>query len=155
MATHDELLAPMGIIGSAFADGLTQAGRDAAWAAALTDDVVWEAPFTDPPIRVSGRRAVGRFFDWLIANVPNFATNLESVHFIEGGDAYIVQVSGGGPTRDGNVYDQKYFSMITVRDGRISWFLEHFKAEETYRAFGRDTFHAAVAATMADDPAPA
>ncbi len=141
MATHDELLAPMGVIGEAFASGKTQAERDAAWEAALTEDVVWEAPFTDPPIVVSGRRAVGKFFDWLIENVPNFQTALDNVYYLEDGGSYVVQVTGGGPTKDGDVYDQRYFSLIQVRDGKISYFREHFKVAETYRAFGRDNFH--------------
>lgn len=155
MASHDELLAPMGVVGAAFAGGLSQAERDAAWEQALTEDVVWEAPFTEPPVKVEGRRAVGRFFDWLIANVPEFSTNLDEIHFVEGGNAFVVQVTGGGPTRDGDVYRQKYFTLITVRDGRIAHFLEHFKTAETYRVFGRDNFHAVIAALAADGELPA
>jgi ketosteroid isomerase-like protein len=148
-------MAPMGIVGGAFAAGLTQAERDQAWQDALTDDIVWEAPFTEPPIKISGRRAVGEFFDWLIYNVPEFKTELDAVHFVESGNAYVVQVTGGGPTRDGDEYRQKYFSLITVRDGKIASFLEHFKVAETYRAFGRDNFHGAIEAIIARNLASA
>ena len=140
MPSHDELLAPLGVIGEGFAAATPEA-RAAAWEAGLTEDAVWEAPFTDPPIAVVGRVAVLGFFEWLATNVPNFQMNMENVHFIEASDSYIIQVSGGGPTIDGDVYEQRYFSLIQTRDGRISYFREHFKVQETYRAFGRDRFH--------------
>lgn len=132
---------PLAVIGEAFASAATPAEPAAAWESALTEDAVWEAPFTDPPVAMTGRPAVIGFFEWLATNVPNFQMELENVHFVEGGDSYIIQVSGGGPVAGGGEYNQRYFSMLQVRDGRVSHFREHFKVGETYRAFGRDRFH--------------
>ncbi|WP_221793958.1 nuclear transport factor 2 family protein [Aquisediminimonas sediminicola] len=145
MPTHEELLVPLGKIGEAFSPGSDKSKNISIWEEALTEDVVWEAPFAEPPIYIKGRRAVGMFFDWLLENVPNFEMALENVYFTEGEASYVIQVSGGGPVLGGGVYNQQYFSLIRIHDGKISYFREHFKVAETYRAFGRDRFHDSIA----------
>lgn len=146
MPDHDQLLAPMIKLSEAFAgQSLPDDARAAIWEAALTDDVVWEAPFTDNHVYIRGRRAVGLFFDWLIENVPNFNTVTENVFFVDDGQSFVVQVSGGGPVKGGGRYEQKYFSLIRIRDGKIAHFIEHFIPGQTYKAFGQQRFETAIA----------
>lgn len=128
----------------------------AIWAEALHPDAIWEGPTFERPIQTIGRAATGRFFELLLSVVPRFSTTLVAAHPTSDPDTVIIESFGGGPTVDGGAYTQRYFSMVTSRDGLAFRMREYCNPFQTYKAYGKARWEAAVAAIMADNaPWPA
>jgi ketosteroid isomerase-like protein len=127
----------------------------AIWAEALHEDAIWEGPTFERPIQVVGRAATGRFFELLLSVVPRFSTTLVGAYPTSDPDTVIIESYGGGPTADGaGAYTQRYFSMVTTKDGRAFRMREYCNPFQTYQAFGKARWEAAVDAIMRDHNTP-
>ena len=109
----------------------------AIWLEALHEDAIWEGPTFETPIYMVGRKAVGRFMELLLEVVPEFSTQLVAAYPTEDPETVIIESTGGGPTVHGGVYEQRYFSKITSRDGRAFRMREYCNPFQTYKAFGK------------------
>ena len=94
----------------------------------LTDDIDWWTPGTPEEIpyagRLSGRAAVGGFFERLAASEE--IAHFEPREFIAQGDKVVVTGNYRGRTRAaGREYDLDWLHVFTVRDGRIAAFREY------------------------------
>src|SRR6266852_3404499 len=88
------------------------------WLDALHEDVIWEGPTFEIPVALIGRDAVSRFMEFLLSVVPRFSTKPVGVYPTADPDTTIVESSGGGDTVDGGRYTQRYFTLITSRNGQ-------------------------------------
>lgn len=120
----------------------------AIWADALHEDAIWEGPMFERPVQVIGREATGRFFELLLSVVPRFSTTVVGAYPTSDPDTVIIESHGGGPTKDGGVYTQRYFSIVTSRDGRAFRMREYCNPFQTYQAFGKAHWEASVDAIM-------
>jgi ketosteroid isomerase-like protein len=133
-------------IADAFGGQLTTlAEQRAIWADALHEDAIWEGPTFETPVQLIGREAVGRFFELLLSVVPRFSTTTVAAWPTGDPDMVIIEAHGGGPTVEGGVYAQRYFSQITMKDGRMFRMREFCNPFQTYKAFGKDRWDAAIA----------
>lgn len=119
------------------------------WADALHEDVIWEGPMFEKPVVVIGREATSYFFEFLLATVPRFSVQVVGVYPTSETDTVIVESTGGGPTYDGGLYTQRYFSLVTNRDGRAFRMREYCNPFQTYKAFGRERWERATSEIMA------
>ena len=119
------------------------------WDEALHPDAIWEGPTFDPPIKMIGREAVGRFMELLLEVVPRFSTKVVGYFPTSDADTIIIESTGGGPTVDGSVYEQRYFSMITTKDGLAFRMREYCNPFQTYRAFGEERWKQRTSEIMA------
>lgn len=137
-------------LGAAFGGEVTTLGEQREiWLEALHPDAIWEGPTFDPPIQMIGREACSRFFELLLEVVPRFSTSVVAFFPTDDPETIIVESTGGGPTVDGGVYDQRYFSRITTRDGQAFRMREWCNPFRTYEAFGEERWKARVAEIMA------
>ncbi len=114
------------------------------WLDALHDDAIWEGPTFERPICVIGREATGRFMELLLSVVPRFSTKLVAAYPTSDPNTTIIESQGGGPTVDGGRYTQRYFSLITTRDGRAFRMREYCNPFQTYQAFGKQRWESAI-----------
>jgi ketosteroid isomerase-like protein len=136
-------------IGDAFGGKVTTLEEQRAiWAEALHEDAIWEGPMFERPVQVIGREATGRFFELLLSVVPQFSTKVVGAYPTSDPDTVIIESHGGGPTRDGGVYTQRYFSLITSRDGLAFRMREYCNPFQTYKAFGKAKWEAATGEIM-------
>jgi ketosteroid isomerase-like protein len=132
-------------IGDAFGGQVTTLEEQRAiWAEALHEDAIWEGPTFERPIQVIGREATSRFFELLLSVVPRFSTAVVGAYPTSDADTVIIESHGGGPTRDGGRYTQRYFSLVTTREGRAFRMREYCNPFQTYQAFGKARWEAAV-----------
>ena len=132
-------------LGDAFGGRLTTLEEQRAiWAEALHEDAIWEGPMFERPIQVIGREATSRFLELLLSVVPRFSTTVVGAYPTSDPDTVIIESFGGGPTVDGGRYSQRYFSLITNRDGRAFRMREYCNPFQTYAAFGKARWEAAV-----------
>ena len=122
----------------------------AIWMEALHEDAIWEGPTFETPIYMVGRAATSRFMEYLLEVVPKFSTKLVAAYPTTEPDTVIIESTGGGETIFGGVYEQRYFSKITTRDGRAFRMREYCNPFQTYKAFGREAWNARIAAIMAE-----
>lgn len=108
------------------------------WPDALHEDAIWEGPMFETPVSFVGRVAVGYFFEFLLSVVPRFSTQLVAAYPTPDPDTIIIESTGGGDTVFGGRYIQRYFSLITSKDGRAFRMRESCNPFQTYTAFGRD-----------------
>jgi ketosteroid isomerase-like protein len=142
-------------INDAFGGQLTTLEEQRAiWADALHEDAIWERPMFEKPVQVIGREAVGRFFELLLSVVPRFSTNVVGFYPTSDPDTIIIESHGGGPTKDGGAYTQRYFSLVTSKGGRAFRMREYCNPFQTYKAFGKANWEAAVDEIMAKHNAP-
>ena len=128
----------------------------AIWAEALHEDAIWEGPTFERPIQVIGREATGRFFELLLSVVPRFSTTLVGTYPTSDPNTVIIESFGGGPTKPGGAYTQRYFSQVTTRDGLAFRMREYCNPFQTYQAFGKSHWEASVDAIMRNNaPWPA
>jgi len=118
------------------------------WLEALHEDAIWEGPTFETPIYMVGREAVGRFMEYLLENVPRFSTKLVAAYPTAEADTVIIESIGGGPTVRGGIYEQRYFSKITTRDGRAFRMREYCNPFQTFKAFGKSQWETRIAAIM-------
>jgi ketosteroid isomerase-like protein len=132
-------------IGDAFGGKLTTLEEQRqVWLEALHDDAIWEGPTFEKPICVIGREATGRFMELLLQVVPRFSTTLVAAYPTSDPDTVIIESHGGGPTVDGGRYAQRYFSLITTRNGQAFRMREYCNPFQTYKAFGKERWERAI-----------
>lgn len=122
----------------------------AIWLEALHEDAIWEGPTFATPIYMVGREATSRFMEYLLEVVPKFSTTLIAAYPTTEPDTVIIESTGGGETVFGGVYEQRYFSKITTRDGRAFRMREYCNPFQTYKAFGQEAWEARISAIMAE-----
>ncbi|HEV7370323.1 nuclear transport factor 2 family protein [Arenibaculum sp.] len=101
-------------------------------------DAAFEFPFAPPGM---ARAARGRAeIDRHLASLTDFALDAVSrpaVHWVEGGDAVVLEFEARGRnTRTGAAYDQRYVSVIELRDGRIALYRDYWNPLAVLAAFG-------------------
>jgi ketosteroid isomerase-like protein len=119
------------------------------WLEALHEDAIWEGPTFEKPIVVIGREATGRFMELLLSVVPRFSTTLVAHYPTSDPDTFIIESHGGGPTVGGGRYTQRYFSLITQKNGQAFRMREYCNPFQTYKAFGKERWEAAIDEIMA------
>jgi len=124
------------------------------WPQALHEDAIWEGPMFEKPVQFIGRAAVGRFFELLLSVVPRFSTKVVGYYPTAEKDTIIIESHGGGPTKDGGQYTQRYFSIITNRDGLAFRMREYCNPFQTYKAFGKAHWETSTEAIMRELNAP-
>ena len=124
------------------------------WKDALHEDAIWEGPTFEKPICVIGREATGRFMELLLSVVPRFSTTLVAAYPTKDPDTIIIESHGGGPTVDGGRYTQRYFSLITSRNGQAFRMREYCNPFQTYQAFGKERWESAICEIMTKYNAP-
>ncbi len=124
-------------IGDAFGGQLTTLEEQRAiWLDALHEDAIWEGPMFDKPVVFIGREATSRFFEYLLSVVPRFSTAVVGFYPTSDPDTIIIESHGGGPTAGGGVYTQRYFSLVTSKNGQAFRMREYCNPFQTYKAFG-------------------
>jgi ketosteroid isomerase-like protein len=98
---------------------------------------------------VIGREATGRFMELLLSVVPRFSTTLVGAYPTSDPNTVIIESHGGGETVGGGRYTQRYFSLITTRDGQAFRMREYCNPFQTYKAFGKARWEAATGEIMA------
>ena len=137
-------------ISDAFGGQLTTLEEQRAiWADALHEDAIWEGPTFETPIVVIGREATGRFMELLLSVVPRFSTTLVKAYPTDDPDTIIIESHGGGPTKSGGRYTQRYFSLITTKNGQAFRMREYCNPFQTYKAFGKEHWERATGEIMA------
>ncbi|HLZ84722.1 MAG TPA: nuclear transport factor 2 family protein [Caulobacteraceae bacterium] len=137
-------------IGDAFGGQVTTLEEQRAiWAEALHEDAIWEGPMFERPVQVIGREATGRFMELLLSVVPRFSTTLVGAYPTSDPNTVIIESHGGGETVEGGRYTQRYFSLITTRDGQAFRMREYCNPFQTYKAFGKARWEAATGEIMA------
>lgn len=136
-------------IGDAFGGQVTTLEEQRAiWAEALHEDAIWEGPMFERPVQVIGREATGHFMELLLSVVPRFSTKLVAAYPTSDPNTVIIESQGGGDTVDGGRYTQRYFSLITTRDGQAFRMREYCNPFQTYKAFGKERWEAATGEIM-------
>ena len=132
-------------LGDAFGGKITTLDEQRAiWLEALHDDAIWEGPTFEIPVTIIGRDAVGRFMEFLLSVVPRFSTKPAAVYPTADPETTIVESSGGGDTVDGGRYTQRYFTLITMRNGQAFRMREYVNPFQTYKSFGKERWERAV-----------
>jgi len=114
------------------------------WLEGLHEDAIWEGPTFEKPISVVGREATGRFMELLLSVVPRFSVTLVAAYPTADPDTVIMESHGGGPTVDGGRYTQRYFSLITTKNGQTFRMREYCNPFQTYKAFGKERWEQAI-----------
>ena len=120
------------------------------WLEALHEDAIWEGPTFETPIYIVGRAATSHFMEYLLEVVPRFSTQLIAAYPTAEPDTVIIESTGGGDTIYGGVYEQRYFSKITTKDGRAFRMREYCNPFQTYKAFGKERWEQRIASLMAE-----
>ncbi len=120
------------------------------WLEALHEDAVWEGPMFERPVSFVGRAAVGAFMEFLLSVVPRFSTQLVAAYPTPDPDTLIIESTGGGDTVFGGIYVQRYFSLISMKDGKAFRMRESCNPFQTYSAFGKQRWEAHTDAIMAE-----
>lgn len=137
-------------IGDAFGGQLTTLEEQRQiWKDALHEDAIWEGPTFETPICVIGREATGRFMELLLSVVPRFSTTVVGYYPTQDPDTIIIESHGGGPTAAGGRYTQRYFSLITTKNGQAFRMREYCNPFQTYQAFGKERWERAIDEIMA------
>jgi ketosteroid isomerase-like protein len=132
-------------LGDAFGGTITTLEEQRAiWLDALHEDAIWEGPTFEIPVALIGRDAVSRFMEFLLSAVPRFSTKPVGVYPTADPDTTIVESSGGGDTADGGRYTQRYFTMITMKNGQAFRMREYVNPFQTYKSFGKERWESVV-----------
>lgn len=110
----------------------------AIWPDAVHKDAIWEGPMFEKPVCFIGFEATTRFFELLLRIVPQFSTTVVGAYPTSDPDTVIIESHGGGPTAAGGEYTQRYFSIITSREGKTFRMREYCNPFQTYKAFGKE-----------------
>ncbi len=137
-------------IGDAFGGQVTTIEEQRAiWAEALHDDAIWEGPMFETPVQFIGKEACGHFFELLLSVVPRFSTALVGAYPTTDPDTIIIESHGGGPTVNDGAYTQRYFSLITSKNGLAFRMREYCNPFQTYKVFGKEHWETSTNAIMA------
>jgi ketosteroid isomerase-like protein len=116
----------------------------AIWLDALHEDAIWEGPMFEIPVTLIGFEAVSRFMEFLLSVVPRFSTTPAAVYPTADPETSIVESSGGGDTVDGGRYTQRYFTLITFKNGQAFRMREYVNPFQTYKSFGKERWERVV-----------
>ena len=108
----------------------------------------------ETPVVFIGHDAVGRFFELLLNVVPRFSTTVVGFYPTSDPDTIIIESHGGGPTAAGGRYTQRYFSLITSKNGLAFRMREYCNPFQTYKAFGKEPWEHATGEIMAKHNRP-
>lgn len=126
-------------IGDAFGGVLTTLEEQRAiWPDAIHKDAIWEGPMFEKPVQFIGFEATSRFFEFLLSVVPRFSTTLVAAYPTSDPDTTIIESFGGGPSVKGGTYTQRYFSLVTSKEGKSFRMREYCNPFQTYKAFGKE-----------------
>jgi len=126
-------------IGDAFGGQLTTLEEQRAiWPDAVHPDAIWEGPMFEKPVTFVGFEAVTNFFEFLLSVVPRFNQTPVGTYPTSDPDTVIIESFGGGPTKAGDEYTQRYFSLVTYKDGKMLRMREYCNPFQTYKAFGKE-----------------
>src|SRR5215469_1116049 len=126
-------------IGDAFGGKVTTLEEQRGiWLEALHEYAIWEGPTFEIPVTLIGREAVGRFMEFLLSVVPRFITKPVAIYPTADPDTTIVESSGGGDTVVGGRYTQRYFTLITIKNGQAFRMREYVNPFQTYKSFGKE-----------------
>ena len=126
-------------LGDAFGGKITTLEEQRAiWLDAVHEEAIWEGPTFEIPVTLIGCAAVSRFMEFLLSVVPRFSTKPVAVYPTADPDTTIVESSGGGDTVDGGRYTQRYFTLITIRNGQAFRMREYVNPFQTYKSFGKE-----------------
>jgi ketosteroid isomerase-like protein len=114
------------------------------WKDALHEDAIWEGPTFEKPICTIGRAATGRFMELLLSVVPRFSTTVVGAYPTSDPETIIIESHGGGEAAEGGRYTQRYFSLITTKEGQAFRMREYCNPFQTYRAFGKERWEKAI-----------
>jgi ketosteroid isomerase-like protein len=78
----------------------------------------------------------------LLSVVPRFSTTVVGAYPTADPETVIIESHGGGPTVSGGLYTQRYFSIITMREGQAFRMREYCNPFQTYKAFGKARWEA-------------
>jgi ketosteroid isomerase-like protein len=132
-------------LGDAFGGKITTLEEQRAiWRDALHEDAIWEGPTFEIPVAMIGREAVSRFMEFLLSVVPRFSTNPVAVYPTADPDTIILEASGGGETADRGRYTQRYFTLVTSKNGQAFRMREYVNPFQTYKAFGKERWESVV-----------
>jgi ketosteroid isomerase-like protein len=139
MQPTKEYLATLKKMSEAFGGkGITyERGREL-WTEILADDVVWEGPTFEKPLRLVGREANALFYEFLLSKVPKFNMRADAMYVTQDPDTCVFEMRGGGEIVGGGSYNQRYLSIVKIKNGRYTLMREYCNPFETYRAFGKD-----------------
>ena len=124
------------------------------WQEALHEDAIWEGPTFEQPTVMVGREACGRFMELLLEVVPRFSTTLVAAYPTTDPDTVVIESTGGGETVDGGRYEQRYFSLITSKDGQAFRMREYCNPFQTYKAFGKERWETRIHQIMEECNVP-
>lgn len=105
----------------------------AVWA----EDGVQVMPFSPPgfPQRLEGREAIRNQYRSLPENYRSMRFPREIVA-MEDPDRFLVRYTGEIELKSGGRYDNTYVGLMTLRDGRVTEFVEYFNPLVLQQAFG-------------------
>ncbi len=95
----------------------------------LADDVVMEFPYTPPGgvRRVEGKEALAEYVGGVAGILNIDSMTLDAMHHDTGSNVVILEFAGkGSGAQTGRPYDQRYISVITLRDGRIAHYRDYW-----------------------------
>jgi ketosteroid isomerase-like protein len=124
------------------------------WLEALHEDAIWEGPMFEKPLSIVGRTACGYFMELLLSVVPKFSTQLVAAYPTADPNTVIIESTGGGDTIYGGKYEQRYFSLITSKDGKAFRMREFCNPFQTYKAFGKERWETRISEIMTKYNAP-
>lgn len=120
------------------------------FASMMAEDGVMEFPFAPPglPTRLEGREAVAAHLADLPALLSIESLSEPEVHLARDGETAVLEFDcRGRAAATGRPYDQRYVSVITVRDGRITRYRDYWNPLVVLRSLGDG------ALPSCDDPA--
>ncbi len=142
-------------LGDAFGGKITTLEEQRAiWLDALHEDAIWEGPTFEIPVTLIGCEAVSRFMEFLLSVVPRFSTKTVAAYPTADPDTTIVESSGGGDTVDGGRYTQRYFTLITIRNGQAFRMREYVNPFQTYKSFGKERWERVIGEIAAKQNRP-
>lgn len=106
----------------------------------LSSDVVMEFPYAPPGgvERLDGRAAVGDYVRDMFAILELLEVSEPVVHVTEAGDVVILEFEADGRTIEtGRRYRMRYISVITVRDGYITRYVDYWNPLTAIVALGQ------------------
>ena len=128
---------PAGRIAAGFLDALAVSDADAI-AEMWTDDAVLEFPFAPEgfPSRIEGRPAIERYFRDALEVVTPIGYPDRVVTPLADPDGCLIEFGsrltvGDDPT----VFENKYITLVRVRDGKIAHFKEHYDSVKRLEGF--------------------
>jgi hypothetical protein len=87
--------------------------------------------------------------EYLLSVVPRFSTTPVQMFRTPDPNTIVIESHGGGATVDGGGYTQRYFSLVTQKDGRAFRMREYCNPFQTYRAFGKERWETTTGNIMA------